>query len=342
LWRCHSNEEIGVAACSSALPPKILSVASPLLTTPLSEFHLFQTDQLQDLHLRMQSLVEQSESQEEMQREILSEMRSSGSSILALSMSHNARLRDIQSLCNKLSDRMDTVLSRLSSRSSRAPSQAGEIGDPIPRVLERTGEVYNDQRRHDAAIDHIEHGELNEESDGGNDFESSEYGDPEHAGRKDLMALFDICEDFQLIVRQYFDTIIADYVIKAQEWQALASRSQLLAFLDSDPRAPQMVFNGTLTDLASSCASKLLSLRRRAQAESLEESLLEADALFRFGPEQVEIWQELTHARLDFNEEKLPLPNETDSSIKAKEHLTRTNEWLLEELYSAPHLAELH
>jgi hypothetical protein len=221
-----------------------------------------------------------------MQREILSEMRSSGSSILALSMSHDARLRDIQSLCSKLSDRVDTGLSRLSSMSSRASSQGG---DPIPRVLERTGEVHNDQGRHDAAIDRIEHGELNEESDGGNDFESSEYGDPEHAGRKDLMALFDICEDFQLIVRQYFDTIIADYVIKAQEWQALASRSQLLAFLDSDPRAPQMVFNGTLTDLASSCASKLLSLRRRAQAESLEESLLEADALFRFGPEQVEI-----------------------------------------------------
>jgi hypothetical protein len=38
-------------------------------------------------------------------------------------------------------------------------------------------------------------------------------------------------------VRQYFDTIVADYVIKAQEWQALASRRQLLAFLDSDPRA---------------------------------------------------------------------------------------------------------
>jgi hypothetical protein len=76
--------------------------------------------------------------------------------------------------------------------------------------------------------------------------------------------------------------------------------------------------------------------------ESLEESLLEADALFRFGPEQVEIWQEPTRVRLDFNKEKLPLPNEVDSSIKAKEHLTRTNEWLLEELYSAPHLAELH
>jgi hypothetical protein len=54
------------------------------------------------------------------------------------------------------------------------------------------------------------------------------------------------------------------------------------------------------------------------------------------------MWQELTRTRLDFNEEKSPLPNETDSSIKAKEHLTRTNEWLLEELYLAPHLEELH
>ena len=107
-----------------------------LLTTPLSEFHLFQTDQLQDLNLRTQSLVEQSESQEEKQHEVLSEMRSLGSSILAWSMSYDARLHDIQSLCSKLSDRMDTVLSRLSSRSSRASSQVGEIGDLIPRVLE--------------------------------------------------------------------------------------------------------------------------------------------------------------------------------------------------------------
>jgi hypothetical protein len=66
------------------------------------------------------------------------------------------------------------------------------------------------------------------------------------------MALFDICEDFQLIVRQYFDPIVADYVTKAQEWQALASRSQLLTLLEPDPRAPQMVFNKPLTDLASS------------------------------------------------------------------------------------------
>ena len=72
------------------------------------------------------------------------EMRSSGSSILALSMSHDARLRDIQSLCSKLSDRMDTVLSRIPSRSSRALSQAGEIGDLIPRVLEHIGEEVHE------------------------------------------------------------------------------------------------------------------------------------------------------------------------------------------------------
>ena len=143
-------------------------------------------------------------------------------------------------------------------------------------------------------------------------------------------------------MRQYFDTIVADYVIKAQEWQALASRNQLLALLEPDPRAPQMVFNKPLNDLGSSCASKLLSLRRRAHAESLGESLSEADALFGFGPEQVEMWQEMIREKLAFDEEKLPLPNETDSSIKAKEHLTRTNEWLLEELYSTPYLAELH
>jgi hypothetical protein len=58
--------------------------------------------------------------------------------------------------------------------------------------------------------------------------------------------------------------------------------------------------------------------------------LSEADALVGFGPEQVEMWQEMMHERLVFGQEKLPLPNETDSSIKAKEHLTRTNEWLLE------------
>jgi hypothetical protein len=48
-----------------------------LLATSLGEFHLFQTDQLQDLNVRTQSPVEQSESQQEKQREILSEMHGS-------------------------------------------------------------------------------------------------------------------------------------------------------------------------------------------------------------------------------------------------------------------------
>lgn len=68
----------------------------------------------------------------------------------------------------------------------------------------------------------------------------------------------------------------------------------------------------------------------------------EANALFGFGPEQVEMWQEIIRQRLAFDDEKLPLPNETNSSINAKDHLTRTNEWLLQELYSTPYLAELH
>ena len=88
-------------------------------------------------------------------------------------MSHDAQLRDIQSLYSELSDRIDTVLSRPSSRSPRASSQAGEIDDLIPRVPERTGEeVHSAQRRHNAIIDPIEYGGLNGESDDGNDLES--------------------------------------------------------------------------------------------------------------------------------------------------------------------------
>ena len=83
---CGRNSLSNIPAPSHPvhIPPKNLSAASHfLLTTPPSEFYLFQTGQLQDLNLRTQSLVEQSESQEGKQREILSEMCSSGNSILA-------------------------------------------------------------------------------------------------------------------------------------------------------------------------------------------------------------------------------------------------------------------
>ena len=117
--------------------------------------------------------------------------------MLAWSMSHDARLRDIQSLHSQLSDRIDTVLSTLSSRGSRASSEVGELDDVVPRVFERAGEeVHRDQRRPNVSIDPIESGELNEDSDGSDNVGSSEYSEAEHVERKDLMALFDICEDF--------------------------------------------------------------------------------------------------------------------------------------------------
>jgi hypothetical protein len=86
---------------------------------------------------------------------------------------------------SQLFDRIDTVLSALSSRGSHASSQVGGLDDLVPRVLERAGEeVHDNQRRPNVGIDPIESGELNENSDGSDNLGSSEYLKPSKLNEK--------------------------------------------------------------------------------------------------------------------------------------------------------------
>lgn len=257
--------------------------------------------------------------------------------MLGWSRSHDARLRDVQSLYSQLSDKLDTVLSSLSSKGSSVTSQVKELHDSDSYSF---GELEEDPHRHNDRTYKSEH--LNCDASDGDDLKDSFHSEAGEGQNPDLGALFKICEDFQSIAQQLFDPTLADYIIKAQEWQAFASRIKLLSILELDFRASQITFDASLTGQASRCASQLLSLRLRALVEYSEEKLMEADTLFGFGPAEVEIWQAITDAQAESEKKKLSLPGDTASTFKEKERLTRINEWLLEALYSNTYLAELH
>ena len=206
------------------------------------------------------------------------------------------------------------VVRRLSSHGSGSSSRLGELDESRQQDLEDDlSKVIRHQGDPDTTSDHFDEAEAEAEDDSvqSNNNESSEYLGADHDRQNDLGPLLGIYEDFQLLVRQYFETIVAEYVIKAQELQALQARGHLLQLIETDPRASQMVFDRTYSGRVSKCATKLLSLRHRAQAESLDESILEADELLRITREEVKGWHASTHKESEDEDLRLQLPNET-------------------------------
>jgi hypothetical protein len=113
-----------------------------------------------------------------------------------------------------------------------------------------------------------------------------------------------------------------------------------LQLVEASPLAVHVVFDATHSARQFECARELLFPRRRALAESLDESLRQADDLFGFEQVEIDCWWSLIERRSGGNDDKLELPIKTESSSRAQERLTCTNEWLLREMYSVTHLAE--
>jgi hypothetical protein len=79
------------------------------------DFDLSHNQQLQDLNSRFQGLSAKWVQQQDWQGDILRELSSSESSILAWSVSHDAQLREAQSMCSQMSDRFDQLMETMSS-----------------------------------------------------------------------------------------------------------------------------------------------------------------------------------------------------------------------------------
>lgn len=247
---------------------------------------------------------------------------------------------------SSLSDKLEHVLETMSLQNSQSSSQLGEVdaqslscknhqagGKPAQLLLSKGNAPQVEPE--DSHTDHDEVEGLRQ----GKGFTAKSLDDHEQHELQHILRLY---MDFKTIATQCFDPIIGEYVVKAQEWQILKSRTRMLEFMKNSRLTPQIVFDRTYSDLASDCARQLLALRSRALDETLDESLKHANELFGYGDVDVHGWRLLIEQESGNDGVKLQLPNEPGSISKAKERLTRTNEWLLKQMYSNPHLAELH
>jgi hypothetical protein len=85
----------------------------------------------------------------------------------------------------------------------------------------------------------------------------------------------------------------------------------------------------------------VLSLRRRAEAECLQPSLGEADALLNITPDNIRHWEWIVdQGQAETSARRLALPLVAQST--KTESLTRLHEWLLGVMFSIPYLAQWH
>jgi hypothetical protein len=103
--------------------------------------------------------------------------------------------------------------------------------------------------------------------------ESLDGGSLRNHERDELQSLVSLQRDFQMIAQECFDPIVAEYLVKAQEWQVLRSHWSLLQLAETSSLAGELSFHLKWLDTASQCTRNLLVLRRRALAKGLQESL---------------------------------------------------------------------
>jgi hypothetical protein len=179
----------------------------------LRDFDLSHANQLQDLNTRFRGLSDKWMEHQDREDEILLEISNSGSSILAWSMSHDARLRDVQSLYSQMSDKLEHIVETISSQSSRSSSQLGEGN--AQSISFRAELSVIKSREFDSALSETVEADLEDCYSDGEEFIWDEES-LEHDERDEVRRLLDLHKDFRMVARQYFDPIVAEYVVKAQ------------------------------------------------------------------------------------------------------------------------------
>jgi hypothetical protein len=291
------------------------------------------------MNARIDGLVERAASQEEQQRQSHSDLRSSNSSILALSKSHDKRLRELQSVSSQLSEKVDMLLRALSSHGSQTSSVTPDHCPMRGTTLDPADGCGDESNRVTSTTTKLATCEPTETKE---DEARPKPPGEDFAEDGDLSALFRLLDDFHLLAGQYFDGIIAEYVIAAEEWRAVCIRGSLLGLVERNENAPRMMFDGSIPSNTSRSAAKLLLLRRRAIAEGLSESLAEADKLLGLTQSHFSQWEALSAQYTKDNGGKTLVFADRTPHVNATESLARMNEWLLTVMYSTPYLAEFH
>ena len=307
-----------------------------MLTQLVSNVHFVHLEVVESSKVGIDRLVDLAEAQQRKQHQDSSELRSSNSSLLALSKSQNDRLCELQSLQSSLSEKMDRMMQMLSSPGSQVSSS--DADEPNSKVVlpsirgtspsQHNGSDIpkNDLLPYPAKLIAIP---------------SETVGVPEDVVDGDVERVIGLLEDFHLLIDQQFDSLIAEYIHLVELWRIASLRGALLGIIEQGSTAPRIVSNVALQPNLSSLAAYVLSLRRRAEAEGVVDSLEEADNLLGIGSLQLSQFEILaSSATPDKKDEKLPLLQ--SARVSSKESLIRMNEWLFAVMDSIPYLSDWH
>lgn len=236
-------------------------------------------------------------------------------------------------MSDQLSEKVDLLLQALSSHGSQSSSAMSE-GDSHERSASiLPSDNINEPNVEEAPVS----GPILPVLTGDAEQQTGEIIDD-----GDLTNLMRLLEEFHSFAGQYFDDVVTEYVIAAEEWRASANRERLLSLFDKDHTAHQSILTDNPHSITTKSAARLLALRRRAMAESLNESLIEADKLLGLTQSHIAEWEILSAQHAEERTERLLVLPDKNPAVSNTELLSRMNEWLLEVMFSSPYLAQWH
>lgn len=275
-----------------------------------------------------------------------SDNQSSGFSLSASSKSCDERLQELESLSSGIMEKLDFVVKTLSSRASTHSSAAlddvNKASSPDAKPEESNAEAED-----------VFSGELattvQEQIKGPKRVNMKETEDVQETATEastvdgDVESIFALFDDFYTLAGQHFDGIIAEYVSTAELWRAAHIREMLLAVVAMNPDASRIKFNDTLGVNVCHLARRLLSLRRRAEQESLSDVIVEADKVLEISADVIANWQKLADEEQHqlHKDQSLRLDHQI-YHVNPYESLLRLDEWFLTVMFVIPHLADLH
>jgi hypothetical protein len=273
--------------------------------------------------------------------------------VLALSISNDERLRDVQSLCSHLSDQLEKVTRELGVLASEHSSDISGPDDEqeLSRGVNQGKTEYQSSTRittknepHEPSFSNGMGNEDREHADGEpNNAEIDFEKGNDYEDRQDIQILLETIDNFNSTALQGLDPVLAEYVINFQAWRMLGYQKELCQAFISAPNKSQRerVATSQFSSIEAECTRKLASLRKKAHVEGLENDLSVVDTILKVKDEDVSLWNNSSSIDAAEDEVKLKLPVFGDANNGYKERLTRTNEWLLAEKQLVPYLSQL-
>lgn len=280
--------------------------------------------------------------------EDLKQLSSSGSSILALSITHEDRLKDVQSNVSNLSDRLgglEKILHSISSQGSEASSSAEDhLRSSRPQSVT---DAVRDGRATGLPGHRREENPRAYEADETVPSPTTSNPEQEAAGPIEMQMLLEISKEASEIIIRVTHPMIAEYIATRAAWGLLHSQRLALDLehiyieqknqTGSESRVKRIERKFTLA------ARRLLSLRKSCHYEDLDDILALVDKRLKITQCDVDRWIVIAQGssrkrqKLDLRFLDFATPSE-----RLKDRITRLNEWIYDAMITSTHLPGLH